>query len=95
MPAAVVRVRAGRTQYLGTLKSFSFTGSGLSALEKRRTVWPAASTMSSVTAPGAGRLQPVVDHRPVGRILSGRFFRRQWRVGVVIAADAIRQLRSK
>jgi len=52
IPALADSVRAGRTQYMGTLKSFGLTTSGWSALEKLRTTCPdAASTISRVTAP--------------------------------------------
>src|SRR6266849_8729816 len=42
---------------------------------------------------GGRRLQPEIDHCPVGRILAGRLFWRKWRVGVVVATETVAQLR--
>ncbi len=40
---------------------------------------------------GTGRrgFQPIVEHRAIGRILSSRFFGRERRVGVIVAAHTI------
>ena len=98
VPDEAMHSRRGRKDSRGTdpvgwhVDFFGVDRLGLVVAEKGRTTFPLSSIMSR-TRSRRGMLQPVVDHRAIRRILSGRFFRRQRRVGIVVAAHAIRKLR--